>query len=69
MHGISRAFAIKCVRYNGTYCHVIEILISFGKSLTQLAEHPLYNTILAFLVKEVFSILFDEKYFVCRSIL
>ena len=52
MHGIARAFAIKCVRYNSTYCCVIEILISCGKSVTQLAEHPLYNTILAFMLKE-----------------
>ena len=40
--------------------------ISYSSKDTQLAEHPLYNTILAFLAKKrlVFSILFDEKYFV-----
>ena len=38
-----------------------------GKSV---AEHPLYNTILAFCWNSlVFSILFDEKYFVYRSII
>ena len=52
MQGIARVFAIKCVRYNSTYCCVTEILISCGKSVTQLAEHLLYNTILAFLLKE-----------------
>ena len=41
-----------------------------GKSVRQLAEHPLYNTILAFCWNRlVFSILFDEKYFVYRSII
>ena len=41
-----------------------------GKSVMQLAEHPLYNTILAFCWNSlVSSILFDEKYFVYRSII
>ena len=41
-----------------------------GRSVTQLAEHPLYNTILAFCWNSlVFSILFNEKYLVYRSII
>ena len=48
----------------------IYILMRCGKSVTQLAEHPLYNTILDFCWNSlVFSILFDEKYFVYRSII
>ena len=51
MLGIARAFAIKCVDIIVRIV-VTEILMSCGKSVTQLAEHPLYNTILAFLLKE-----------------
>ena len=38
-----------------------------GKSVTQLAEDPLYNTILSFLLMSL--VLVDEKYFVHRSII
>ena len=60
-------FNNKMCRNNSLHCCVTEILMSCDKSVTQLAEHPLYNKILAFLL--VFSILFDEKYFVYRSII
>ena len=60
--------------YNSTYCCVIKILfelwqISYSSKDTQLAEHPLYNTIVAFFCRKglVLNILLDENYFVYRS--
>ena len=52
MHGVVRASAIKCVDIIVRILCVIEILMSCNKSVTQHAEHPLYNTILAVLMKE-----------------
>ena len=84
MHGIACAFAIKCVDIivRSTHCYVIEILMSYGKSIFQVKTRNLLNSpcIIQFCLffffffffcwkSLAFSILFDEKYFVYRSII
>ena len=74
------------LQYNNTYCCVIEILMSCGKSVIQVKTRNLLNNpciikyvslffcffflFFFFCLKNlVFSILFDEEYFVYRSII